>query len=53
MQLRPAFEEVAELEALPESRLAACPSEYEQLSGSLEQVLTPHLKHKVYLRASE
>jgi hypothetical protein len=47
------FEEVAELEALPESRLATCPSEYEQLSGSLEQVLKPHLKHKVYLRASE
>lgn len=47
------FEEVAELEALPESRLATCPREYEQLSGSLEQVLKPHLKHRVYLRASE
>lgn len=47
------FEEVAELEALPESRLATCPSEYAQLSGSLDQVLKPHLEHKINLLASE
>jgi len=47
------FEEVAELEALPESRLEACPGEYEQLAGSIEAELKPHLKHKVYLRATE
>lgn len=47
------FEEVAELEALPESRLATCPSEYEQLADSIAAELKPHLKHKVYLHASE
>lgn len=38
------YEEVAELEALPESRLESCPEEYERLVDSIEQELTPHLK---------
>jgi len=47
------FEEVAELEALPESRLETCRAEYEQLAGSMEQVLRPHLEHKIDLLGSE
>jgi hypothetical protein len=47
------FEEVAELEALPESRLETCPSEYDQLAGSMEQVLRPHLEHRIHLRGTE
>lgn len=47
------FEEVAELEALPESRLETCPSEYEQLAGSIAAELRPHLKHKINLLAAE
>ena len=38
------FEEVAELEVLPESRLESCPSEYLQLVTSIEKELEPHLK---------
>lgn len=38
------FEEVAELEALPESRLATCPGEFEQLVDSIGQELEPHVK---------
>ena len=41
-----AFEEVAELEALPESRLETCPGEYEQLVTSIEKELKPHLKEE-------
>ena len=47
------FTEVAELEVLPASRLEACPSEYRQLSGSMDQVLKPHLEHEINLRAAE
>lgn len=47
------FEEVAELEALPESRLQTCPAEYEQLAGSMEKVLRPHLEHKISLLGAE
>jgi hypothetical protein len=43
------FNEVAELEALPESRLETCRAEYEQLAGSMEQVLRPHLEKKINL----
>jgi Putative metallopeptidase len=39
------YEEVAELEALPESRLESCPAEYAQLVDSIEQELKPHLKN--------
>lgn len=46
------FEEVAELEALPESRLETCQGEYEQLAGSMVQVLQPHLQHKINLLGS-
>jgi Putative metallopeptidase len=46
------FIEVAELEVLPESRLEACPSEYEQLAGSIEAELDPHIKHRINLAAS-
>lgn len=38
------FEEVAELELLPESRLATCPGEFEQLVNSIGQELEPHVK---------
>jgi hypothetical protein len=47
------FEEVAELEVLPESRLETCPSEYEQLAESITKELRPHLQHKVNLLAAE
>lgn len=47
------FEEVAELEALPESRLETCRAEYEQLAGSMEKVLRPHLEHKINLLGAE
>jgi hypothetical protein len=39
-----AYEEVAESEALPPSRLEGCPSEYEQLRESIAKELEPHLK---------
>jgi hypothetical protein len=39
-----AYEEVAESEALPPSRLETCPDEYELLTESIEQELEPHLK---------
>jgi hypothetical protein len=39
-----AYEEVAELEALPASRLETCPSEYESMVESIEKELEPHLK---------
>ena len=39
-----AYEEVAESEALPEARLERCPEEYEQVVGSMEQELEPHLE---------
>jgi hypothetical protein len=38
------YEEVAELEVLPASRLQTCPDEYEQLVTSIERELEPHLK---------
>lgn len=47
------FEEVAELEALPEDRLASCPSEYEQVVDSIAQELEPHLKGGVDLSPAE
>ena len=47
------FEEVAELEVLPESRLETCPSDYEQLAGSIAAELRPHLTHKIDLLAAE
>jgi len=47
------FEEVAELEALPESRLETCRAEYEQLAGSMEKVLRPHLEHRINLLGAE
>jgi hypothetical protein len=39
----------AEAEVLPESRLASCPSEWELLRKSVEQVMQPHLKHQLDL----
>jgi hypothetical protein len=39
-----AYEEVAELEALPSSRLETCPDEYELLAESIEKELRPYLK---------
>jgi hypothetical protein len=39
-----AFEEVAESEALPPSRLETCPGEYEQLRESIAKELEPNLK---------
>lgn len=47
------YREVAELEALPESRLASCPAEYEQVVDSITQELKPHLKHGVNLAPAE
>jgi Putative metallopeptidase len=47
------FQEVAELEALPESRLAGCPQEYEQVVDSITQELEPHLKGGVNLTPAE
>ncbi len=47
------FEEVAELEVLPESRLETCPGEYQQLSDSLGQVLRPHIEHRINLLAAQ
>ncbi len=47
------YEEVAELEALPESRLETCPSEYEQLVASIEQELRPHLKSNLTLAPAQ
>lgn len=47
------FEDVAELEVLPESRLESCPSEYAQLVSSIEAELKPHLKHSVNLAPSQ
>jgi len=44
-----AYEEVAELEALPPERLETCPGEYEQLVDSIQQELEPHLKHGLNL----
>ncbi|MGE5335975.1 MAG: DUF4344 domain-containing metallopeptidase [Nitrososphaerota archaeon] len=48
-----AFEAVAELEALPQSRLESCPSEYAQLVSSIKAELKPHLQHAVDLRPAE
>lgn len=50
---RASYEEVAELEALPEPRLESCPGEYEQLVSSIEQELKPHLKNGVTLTPPE
>jgi hypothetical protein len=47
------FEEVAELEALPESRLATCPGEFQQLVGSIGQELEPHVKGGLNLAPAE
>jgi hypothetical protein len=47
------FEEVAELEALPQSRLETCPGEYEQLAKSFKAEVEPHLQHKINLTAAE
>jgi Putative metallopeptidase len=47
------FEKVAELNALPESRLQSCPAEYAQLRGSIEQELKPHLKNDVSLAPAQ
>ncbi|HEX8752569.1 MAG TPA: DUF4344 domain-containing metallopeptidase [Solirubrobacterales bacterium] len=47
------FEEVAELEVLPESRLATCPQEYQQVVTSITKELEPHLKHGVNLAPAE
>jgi hypothetical protein len=47
------FEEVAALEALPESRLAGCPEEFEQLVGSIGQELEPHVKGGLNLAPAE
>lgn len=47
------FEEVAELEVLPELRLASCPQEYEQVVASITQELEPHLKGGVNLAPAE
>lgn len=47
------FEEVAELELLPEERLASCPGEFEQLVGSIAQELDPHVKGGVNLAPAE
>lgn len=47
------FREVAELEVLPESRLASCPAEYEQVVNSITQELEPHLKGGVNLEPAE
>jgi hypothetical protein len=46
------FEEVAELEVLPESRLESCPGEYAQLVSSIEAELKPHLNHPIDLTPS-
>jgi hypothetical protein len=48
-----AYEEVAESEALPEERLERCPEEYEQVVGSMEQELEPHLEGDGEESASE
>jgi Putative metallopeptidase len=47
------FQEVAELEALPPSRLEACPGEYELLAKSFETEVDPHLRHRVDLSVAE
>jgi hypothetical protein len=47
------FEEVAELELLPESRLATCPGEFEQLVGSITKELDPHVKGGINLAPAE
>jgi len=47
------WEEVAELEALPESRLETCPNEYEELVTSIERELKPHLKNDVTLAPAQ
>jgi len=47
------FEEVAELEVLPESRLESCPSEYAQLVSSIKAELKPHLNHAIDLSPSQ
>lgn len=47
------FEEVAELELLPESRLATCPGEFEQLVNSIGQELEPHVKGGLNLAPAE
>ena len=47
------FKEVAELEALPESRLAGCPGEFEQLVSSIGQELEPHVKGGLNLAPAE
>ena len=46
-----AFEEVAESEALPPSRLETCPDEYELLTESIEQELEPHLTEDAELES--
>jgi Putative metallopeptidase len=50
---RQSFEEVAELGALPESRLESCPQEYEQLAASIEKELKPHLQNEVSLAPAQ
>jgi hypothetical protein len=47
------FQEVAALEALPQSRLDTCPGEYELLAKSFKAEVQPHLKHLINLRAAE
>jgi Putative metallopeptidase len=47
------FEEVVELEVLPESRVESCPSEYAQLVNSIEAELKPHLKRAINLAPSQ
>ena len=43
----------AENEILPESRLATCPSEWQLLRRSVEQVLEPHVKNGLNLTPGE
>jgi Putative metallopeptidase len=47
------YEEVAEFEALPQSRLETCPQEYAQLVTSIEDELKPHLKNGVDLAPAQ
>ncbi len=48
-----AYEEVAEIEALPPERLETCPGEYEQLVDSIEQELRPHLEDGGFFKEAE
>lgn len=47
------YQEVGELEALPESRLETCPGEYHQLAESITKEIQPHLQHRIHLLATE